>query len=119
MKVQIAVRGRKYTVRSDDTDVDLARIAAFVDERMAEVAGRGAGLDEYTIAMLAALNIASDFERLRRQVDDELATIDRELAATLVLLESVLPEGEPVAHDEPLTGADPDLEDHDAAEDGA
>ena len=92
MTIQIAVRGRKYTVKSDEDGVDIQRIADYVDQRMSEVASRASGLDEYTIAMLAALNIASDFERFRQQVDEEMAVMDRELASTLVLLESVLPE---------------------------
>lgn len=109
MKVQIAVRGRKYTVRSDEDGVDIQRIADYVDQRMAEVASRAVGIDEYTVAMLAALNIASDFERFRQQVDDEMASMDRELASTLVLLESVLPEDEEVVAEDSADG-DPDEE---------
>ena len=104
MKVQIAVRGRKYTVKSDEDGVDIQRIADYVDQRMADVASRAVGVDEYTIAMLAALNIASDFERFRQQVDDEMASMDRELASTLVLLESVLPEDEGTMDDTPTGG---------------
>lgn len=101
MKVQIAVRGRKYTVKSDEDGVDIQRIADYVDQRMAEVSSRAVGVDEYTVAMLAALNIASDFERFRQTVDDEMASMDRELASTLVLLESVLPEDEGTMDDDP------------------
>jgi cell division protein ZapA (FtsZ GTPase activity inhibitor) len=84
MKVQIAIRGRTYTVRSDQ-DEDLPAIAAYVDAKMADVAGRGAS-DDYTIAMLAALNIASEFERFRRQVETELGGVERELSAAALLL---------------------------------
>lgn len=94
MKVQITIRGRKYTVRSDEDDVDLPAVAAYVDERMAEVAGRTSSFDDYTVAMLAALNIASDFEKFRRQVDVQLADLDRELASAMVLLEAALPSDE-------------------------
>ena len=91
MKVQITIRGRTYTVRSDEGDVDLPAVAAYVDARMAEVADRSGTFDEYTIAMLAAMNIASDFERYRRGVDAHLEGLDRELASTQVLLEAALP----------------------------
>ena len=91
MKVQINIRGRNYTVRSDEDDVDLQEIATYVDGRMAEIANRSGSFDEYTIAMLAAMNIASDFERFRREVDDELVEVDRDLASTAVLLEATLP----------------------------
>ncbi len=92
MKVQITIRGRRYTVKSDEDDVDLPAVAAYVDSRMDEVAQRTGAFDDYTIAMLAALNIASDFERFRRQVDHEMAEIDKELASAQVLLEAALPE---------------------------
>jgi cell division protein ZapA len=91
MKVKISVRGRKYTVRSDDEDVDLVEVAKYVDGKMQEISQRSATFDEYTIAMLAALNIASEFERFKKEVDEELRSIDRELASTTVLLEASLP----------------------------
>ena len=91
MKVQISVRGRKYTVRSDEEDVDLVEIAKYVDGKMLEISQRSGTFDEYTIAMLAALNIASEFERFKKEVDEELQNIDRELASTTVLLEANLP----------------------------
>ncbi len=94
MKVQISIRGRRYTVRSDEEDIDLQAIARYVDSRMAEIAQKTGSFDDYTIAMLAALNIASDFERFRQDVDADLADLDRELASTAVLLEASLP-GEP------------------------
>lgn len=88
MKVQIQIRGRSYTVRSDEADEDLRAIASYVDGKMSEIAGRGSSADEYTVAMLAALNIASEFDRFRRQMEADLASLDRDLASTVVLLEA-------------------------------
>jgi cell division protein ZapA (FtsZ GTPase activity inhibitor) len=86
MKTQIEIRGRRYTVRSDEEDVDLQALAAYVDRQIAEVADRAPSLDDYTATMLAALNIASEYERLRRRVASELDGLDRELAATQAVL---------------------------------
>jgi len=91
MKVQITIRGRSYTVRSDEDGEDLPGIARYVDTKMQEIAQQSTRFDDYTIAMLAALNIASEFDRFRRQVDEELAVIDRDLASTAVFLDSALP----------------------------
>ena len=91
MKVQITIRGRQYTLRSDE-DEDLRAIAAYVDGKMAEIAARGARLDEYTLAMLAALNIASEFERFRRDVEEQLQSMERDVASTAALIEAALPE---------------------------
>lgn len=90
MKVQIEIRGRSYTVRSDEDGEDLVAIARYVDAKMAEIAGRGSSADEYTVAMLAALNIASEFDRFRRQALSDLAEVDRELASTSMVLEDAL-----------------------------
>lgn len=90
MKVSITIRGRNYTLRSDQ-DEDLRSLAAYVDEKMADIASRGANLDDYSLAMLAALNIASEFERFRQEVDDELHRLDKELASAGMLLEAALP----------------------------
>jgi cell division protein ZapA (FtsZ GTPase activity inhibitor) len=90
MKVQISIGGRKYTLRSDE-DEDLQAIAKYVDRKMTEIASRGTRVDDYTLALLAALNIASEFDRFRRDVDSELQGLDRDLASTTVLLESMLP----------------------------
>jgi len=93
MKVRITIRGRTYTVRSDEDDVDLQEVARYVDARMGEIAGRtSAGFDEYTVAMLACLNIASDFERYRRRVDSELEGLERDLAAAEVVLRAAMPQ---------------------------
>jgi cell division protein ZapA (FtsZ GTPase activity inhibitor) len=91
MKVQISIGGRKYTLRSDE-DEDLPAIARYVDRKMAEIGGRGARVDEYTLALLTALNIASEFDRYRREVDGELVSLDRDLASTALLLEAALPD---------------------------
>ncbi len=93
MKVQITIRGRTYTVRSDEDGEDLQSIARFVDGRMSEVAQRSTRFDDYTVAMLACLNIAQEFDRFRRRVDGDLVDLDRELASTSVLIEAALPAG--------------------------
>jgi cell division protein ZapA (FtsZ GTPase activity inhibitor) len=93
MKVQIVVRGRTYTVRSDEPDLDLREVAAFVDARMAEVSSRAtAGVDEYTVALLTCLNIASDLERHRRDTALYLDEVERELISAEVMLRSSIPD---------------------------
>jgi cell division protein ZapA len=93
MKVQITIRGRTYTVRSDDDGEDVQAIASYVDAKMADIAERSPRFDDYTVAMLAAMNIASEFDRFRRDVDAELADVGHELASTSVLLDAAAGEG--------------------------
>jgi cell division protein ZapA (FtsZ GTPase activity inhibitor) len=95
MATQITIRGRQYTVRSDEPSEDLHAVAKYVDGKMGELS-RGS-FDEYTIALLAALNIASEFHRFRKQVGERLDEVDREAAAVEAILEAALPEAEPAA----------------------
>ena len=63
---------------------------------MTEVASRTRSFDEYTVAMLTALNLASELAQLRTQVASQLEEFDREVASIAAMLEAMLPgrEGE-------------------------
>lgn len=91
MQVRITIRGREYTVRGDDNAEALQALAADLDRRMAETAERTRSFDEYTIAMLTALNIASELHQLRGQVAQRLDEIDRDAASVAAMIEAALP----------------------------
>jgi|TARA_B110000495_G_C22767864_1_gene449450 cell division protein ZapA (FtsZ GTPase activity inhibitor) len=91
MQVRITIRGREYTVRGDEHSDDLQRLAADLDRRMVETAERTRSFDEYTIAMLTALNIASELHQFKAQVADRLDEIDRDAASVAAMIEAALP----------------------------
>jgi len=91
MQVQITIRGRQYTVRGDDTGEDIQNLAAELDRRMSEVSSRARSFDEYTVAMLTALNLLSEVQRLKHSVARRLDEIDREAASVGAMLEAALP----------------------------
>ncbi len=95
MNVQITIRGRQYTVRSDESGQDIREVAADVDARLSEVAGRTRTPDEYTIALLTAMNLASENRQLRARLAERLDELDREVASISALVESVLPREDP------------------------
>lgn len=92
MQVKITIRGRQYTVRGDDAGGDIELIAQEVNSRMEEVASHTRSFDEYTIALLTALNLASELHQLRRQVAFRLDDFDRDVASIAAMLEAVLPD---------------------------
>ncbi len=91
MPVTITLRGRHYTVRSDEPEEEVIQNARWLDSRIAEIASRTPGVDGETVVLLAALNVASEYARFRKQMVGELGTIDRELAAASAILEVTLP----------------------------
>jgi cell division protein ZapA len=68
--IVVEIFGQTYNVRGDGDPDYLAELARFVDTRMRDVAAQVATVDPLKIAILAALNIADEFSRLRRQRED-------------------------------------------------
>ena len=63
----VEIFGQTYNVRGEGDPDYLAELARFVDSRMREVAASVATADPAKIAILAALNIADEFSRYRRE----------------------------------------------------
>jgi len=66
----VEIFGQVYHVRGDGDPDYLTELARFVDTRMREVAAQVATVDPMKIAILAALNIADEFSRYRKQRED-------------------------------------------------
>ncbi len=66
----VEIFGQTYNVRGSGDPDYLAELARFVDNRMREVAAQVATVDPMKIAILAALNIADEFSRYKRQRQD-------------------------------------------------
>ncbi len=98
MQKQITILGRTYNVRADESD-DIERAAADVDRRMRSMNARGSVVDNYTVALLTALNLAAELQSLRRRTRGRLDDLEREAAAIEAVLEAALAEDLPVADD--------------------
>ena len=66
----VEIFGQTYNVRGDGDPNYLLELARFVDSRMREVAAEVSTVDPMKIAILAALNIADEFSRYRKQRED-------------------------------------------------
>jgi cell division protein ZapA len=67
----VEIFGQTYNVRGEGDPNYLAELARFVDSRMREVAAQVATVDPVKIAILAALNIADEFSRYRKQREQQ------------------------------------------------
>jgi cell division protein ZapA len=65
--ISVEIFGQTYNVRGEGDPDYLTELARFVDSRMREVAAQVATVDTVKIAILAALNIADEFSRYRKQ----------------------------------------------------
>ena len=73
--VHVEIFGQAYAVRGGDDPGYVEKLAAYVDEQMKEVSRTSGAVDSLRIAVLAALNIADERFRLRKETDDADARV--------------------------------------------
>ena len=64
---EVEIFGQTYNVRGEGDPDYLAELARFVDSRMRDVAASAATVGATKLAILAALNIADEFSRYRKE----------------------------------------------------
>lgn len=66
--VEVVIMGQTFSVTSEDGEEHVRRVADYVDRTMREIAGGGRVVSSFTAAVLTALNIASEWHKLREDV---------------------------------------------------
>jgi len=62
--VKVIILGQEYLIRSDEDGELVHKIAAYVNEKVDEIRTQSDGLSDKKIAILTALNIASEYFQL-------------------------------------------------------
>ena len=75
--VEVKIMGQKVTLRSDDEEQYIRKVAEYVDGKMHEVSKSMSPRGKYTVAMLVALNIADEYHRLKDSHDAVTNRVDR------------------------------------------
>ena len=78
--VEVVIMGQVFSVTSEDGEEHVREVAAHVDRTMREITTRGKVVSSFTAAVLAALNIASEWHKLRQDVAAMDAAIERLVA---------------------------------------
>lgn len=85
--VTVQIAGQRYTLRADDDDENVRKLAAFVDGRMKEIQKQTRTADTQSAAILAALQIAEELFRQRREQAELRKLIREKGRAILQVLE--------------------------------
>lgn len=72
---EVEIFGQTYSLRADADAEHVKRVAVLLDQRMREVASSGRTVSTVQIAVLAALDIASEFLQIR----DDARSLAREI----------------------------------------
>jgi len=88
--VIIRIRDQEYLLQGDDREEHILRLAQYVNEKLKEVEENTEGLSEKKAAILAALNIASDYFQLIEERDELLSHIRERTQALIRTIDSTI-----------------------------
>lgn len=88
--VKIVILDQEYLIRSDEDPDQVYKIAAYVNEKLDEVRDNSDGLSDKKIAILTALNIASEYFQLLNERENQSADIYRRMQKIMVEIDDAL-----------------------------
>lgn len=75
--IDVEIMGQRLRVTSDEGEVHLRRVVEFLTEQIRSLSPAGGGGSGAEMAILAALNIASEYWRLKEEQEEMLRIINR------------------------------------------
>ena len=88
--IPVQIHGQRYPIRCALDQEYVARLAAYVDEKMRAAADTTPTGDSLRLAVLAALNIADELFQLRRAASEEITQFERRTQSLIGLLDENL-----------------------------
>lgn len=76
-KIRVDIYGQEYQLRGDASTEHMRLVAGLVDDKMREIAAGNPRLDLHRLAVLAAVNIADEYMRLREEYEELLKIMER------------------------------------------
>jgi cell division protein ZapA len=77
-KVSVEIFNENYTVRGEENPEYIEMLASYVDRRMKMVSQRNPDLTNTKIAVLTALNLADELNKLQEDYDELVKVLDAE-----------------------------------------
>lgn len=84
--LDVEILGQKFTISSDAEEGYMLKVAGYVDDKMQELMQASKSAAKSNVAMLAALNIADEYHRLKDTHEAILQRLDqlsKKLSTTL------------------------------------
>lgn len=90
-KVDVEIYGRKMTIEMEGlSELEVNALANKVDERMRQIAKESKIVDSSKLAILTALEVAAEHEKLRARLEGLGEAEERHLDGMIVALEKAL-----------------------------
>jgi cell division protein ZapA len=84
--LDVTISGQKFTISSEAEEGYMLKVAGYVDGKMQELMSSSKPVAKSNVAMLAALNIADEYHRLKDAHDAIISKLDqlsKKLSTTL------------------------------------
>ena len=89
-QIKVKIYDQEYIVQSDESEEQLNRIAAYVNDKLKEIQDNTKGLSEKKMAILVALNIASEYFQAIKERDELSTNIRQKTEALISNIEAVM-----------------------------
>ena len=90
--VQVEIFGQTYSLRADADEEHVRKVADLVDLKMREVADGSHSVSTLQIAVLAAMDLASDLLQKRNGDDDLLRQVESRSEALMARIDALVGE---------------------------
>lgn len=75
---RVEIYGQGYTIKGNAPSSHILEVANWVDQKMKEIGKRNPNLDHTKVAVLAALNIADELLRVRKELEELYKLIEED-----------------------------------------
>jgi len=89
-KIKVRILDHEYLLKSEENIEQVNEIAKYVNEKLKEIKDNTADLTEKKTAILAALNIASEYFQIVKERDELLKNIRKRTKTLLYHIDSVM-----------------------------
>ena len=86
----VRIFGKEYPIASDQNPEYVRTLAAYVDEKMGEVSGGSETATASRVAVLAALNIADEYMRLKNEKEKFIGLVEGRVSKVIKMVEEKL-----------------------------
>lgn len=89
-QIKVKIYNQEYIIKSEENEDQANQIAAYVNDKLKEIQDNTEGLSEKKLAILVALNIASEYFQAVKERDELSVNIRQKTEALINNIEAVM-----------------------------